>query len=81
MPTKTVVRRAPKKKTPVPPEATQPGDMIEFSVTEEVRTSSGSRWVKIGLTSQHRPDETSDEAVDRIEGFVTTSINAYTGKP
>lgn len=56
---------------------TVPGDVIEFSVTEEVKTAGASRWVKVGLTSQHRPNETSAEAVDRIESFVTSSVRAY----
>lgn len=57
-------------------EPTSPGDMIELSITEEVRTKSGSRWVKVGLTSAHRMDESTDDAVERIETFVVESVDS-----
>ena len=70
---KKVVRRS--AAAPVRPEETSPGDQIELSVTEEVRTNTGSRWVKVGLTSAHRESETSAEATERIQGFVFTSLD------
>lgn len=69
------VRRPVAVTTPV--EETQPGDVIELSVTEEVKGNGGSRWVKVGLTSQHRPEETSEEAVDRIQSFVLDGLEAF----
>lgn len=64
---------------------TSPGDQIEFGLTVEVTTKRGAKvWAKAGLVSEHRPGETTQQAVDRIEGFVVESVNDlqdyFTGK-
>ena len=77
MATKKVVRPQAKRLADIDNDETSPGDLIELSVTEEVRTSSGSRWVKVGLVSQHRDGETTAEATARIEEFVIESLGAF----
>lgn len=73
-----MAKRVVKKLTTTPPsEETQPGDIIELSLTEEVRGPGGSRWIKVGLSSAHRPEETSEEAVDRVQNFVIEGLDAF----
>lgn len=52
-----------------------PGDRIELSMTAEVKNSKGrSFWVKAGLASDVREDETGAEAKERVAGFVATYV-------
>lgn len=74
MATKTV--RRPKVTKP-PVEETQPGDTIELKITEEIKGNGGARWVTVGLNSQHRPDETSEEAVERVQDFVLAGLAEF----
>lgn len=76
MATKKVVRR-PAVKAPVAVEETAPGDMIELKLTELVKKDGTERWVGVGLSSQHREGETSEEAVERVSDFVINSLDAF----
>lgn len=58
-------------------EETQPGDIIDLKLTELVKKGGTERWVGVGLSSQHRPGETSEEAVERISDFVINSLDAF----
>lgn len=68
--------RRPAVKQPVV-EETQPGDMIELKLTELVKKGGTERWVGVGLSSQHREGETSEEAVERVSDFVINSLDAF----
>lgn len=70
---KRVVRRPRPEKQP---EALDPGDLIEFSTTVEVKTKRGtSLWIKGGVTSTVRPSETGQEAHQRVVDFVMDGVN------
>lgn len=58
------------------PDPTSPGDSIELSITGEVTNRRGQKfWVRAGLASQHRDGETTEEACERIQSFVTNSVD------
>lgn len=68
-----VVRRPRPEKMP---ELAADGDLIEFSMTVEVKDKrNASFWVKAGMTSQVRPTETGDAARQRIETFVQETLD------
>jgi hypothetical protein len=63
----------------VAPQPTSPGDSIEVSITAEVKNRKGlSFWAKSGVVSQHRDGETSDQAYQRITGFVLDNVTDLT---
>lgn len=81
---KAVVK--PRAKTAAASQVVRPpldeGDLIEFSVTAEVKNRQGrSFWVKGGAAGRIRPGETASAAKDRISGFVIgyvdDGINEY----
>lgn len=58
-------------------EDTAPGDVIELALTVEVTGKRGAKtWVKAGLASAHRPGESSEQATDRVQSFVVSSLEA-----
>lgn len=58
-------------------DALDPGDLIEFSTTVEVKPKrSGSVWIKGGGTTSVRPSESALEARTRLEEFVMEGVNA-----
>lgn len=64
---------------PKPPEPTDPGDRIEVSITAEVKTRRGtSFWAKVGLASEHRDNETSKEAYERVATFCIDRVDELT---
>jgi len=70
-----VVKR-PQARVPRPPDAAQPGDVIEFALTIEYTQRRGNKiWLKSGLASAVQMDETSDQAKDRISSFVLGQLN------
>lgn len=59
------------------PEALQPGDRVEYSLTEEVSLGRGCKaWVKFGVSSTVRDGETTEDAIDRIAAFVNSGLDA-----
>ena len=60
-------------------DALDPGDLIEFSITVEVRPKgSGNVWIKGGGTTSVRPSENALDARRRLEDFVMEGVNAST---
>ena len=56
-------------------EGADPGDIIEYSITEEVKTRQGrSFWVKAGLSSTVRDDEDGLLAANRVTEYVTNLV-------
>jgi len=48
-----------------------PGDEIVYQVTHEVEYGNNDRmWVRFGTGTTVRPEETTDQAVDRLVNFV-----------
>lgn len=51
------------------------GDQIEFGVTEHVKASNGREtWVKFGVVSSVRPNESTQAAEDRVAAYVNQNI-------
>lgn len=75
---KRVVRpRGRSAAAPPKKDETYPGDTIELALTVETINRRGQKmWAKAGLSSTQRPDETTEEATDRVQSFVIASIEA-----
>lgn len=72
------VARPTKKAQPVSPwdGALDEGDLIEFSITAEVKNRQGrSFWVKGGATGRVRPGEGVENARARIQSFVIDTVD------
>lgn len=73
-PKKVVRIRAPRPEKI--PDLMHEGDLIEFSLTAEVRhPKRGSYWIKGGGTTQVRPGETANAARERLHSFVKESVD------
>lgn len=58
------------------PESLEVGDVIEYSITEEVSPGPGKKaWVKFGTSSSVRDGETTSAAVERVTNFVNEGID------
>lgn len=61
------------------PDPSDPGDQIEVSITAEAKNKRGlSLWIKAGLSSTQRPDESTDEAFGRVAQFVIDRVDDLT---
>lgn len=59
------------------PEAVQPGDFVDYSITLEIQPQPGQKaWIKWGTTSQVREGESTEDAVRRIAKFVEDGLDA-----
>lgn len=65
---------------PVPKATTeelQVGDTIEYGITMEVSPQRGSKaWIKMGATSSVREGESTEQARQRVCGWVETKLDA-----
>lgn len=55
-------------------ESLSAGDRIELSVTHQIVINGDNSWVKLGVDSQVRNDETTDEAIERLIVLVNQKI-------
>lgn len=70
------VARVRKPRPEKQPEDLDPGDLVEFSMTVEVRPKrSGTVWIKGGGTTTVRPSETGVQTRERLTTFVMDGIN------
>lgn len=64
-----------KRKKQARKQPSSPGDQIDISITAEVQIGGSKAWVKVGLSSTHRANETTDQATDRIADYVLTTVD------
>ena len=62
------------RKKAVAPEALAPGDSLEYSISAEVRGPNGTAWVKAGVISVVRADETTADAQRRVVSYVEGTV-------
>lgn len=54
-----------------------PGDGVEFTESVNIRPNKGTDvWIKMGVSSTVRDNETGGKAMDRIKKFVAKKIGA-----
>jgi len=51
------------------------GDVIEYGATMELGPPGEKVWLKYSVSSTVRPDETSEQAHQRVTDFVETKIS------
>lgn len=49
-------------------------DQVEVSVTHQIKIGREDSWVKIGVSSEVRDDETLDTAIDRVDMVIQRKI-------
>ena len=50
------------------------GDRVDVSVTHEIKIGGETSWIKYGVNTQVRPDETAEQARQRATGHVTQGV-------
>lgn len=71
---KKVIRRKPVSEKRAASEALAPGDSLEYSISAEVRGPNGTAWVKAGVISVVRADETTADAQRRVVSYVEGTV-------